>query len=218
MAIKLFHCKDSRSLRALWALEEMGIPYEMVELPFPPRVFKKDYLETNPLGTVPYFTDGDTFMTESSGICHYLVERYGKDEFSLPPEHPEFAAYVNWLFHSDATITFPQTILIRYTLLEPEERKLPQAVADYRAFFLGRLRLLEREIQGREYLVGDKFTIADICVGYALYLGELLNQAKDYSPQVREYLARLKARPAFIKAVDLGDAEPIMREVKHAFD
>ena len=47
---------------------------------------------------------------------------------------------------------------------------------------------------------------------------KLLNQAKDYSPQVREYLARLKARPAFIKAVDLGDAEPIMREVKHAFD
>lgn len=218
MPITLYHCKDSRSLRALWALEEMGIDYEMIELPFPPRVFKKDYLGVNPLGTVPYLTDGDSFMTESSGICHYLVERYGKHEFGLAADHPEFAGYTNWLFHSDATLTFPQTVVIRYTLLEPEERRLAQAVEDYRGFFLGRLRLLDTHMLEREYLVDDRFTIADICVSYALYLGELLNMGKHYSPHLVAYMDRLKARPAFQRAVDLGDADPIMREVKHAFD
>jgi glutathione S-transferase len=214
----LYHCKDSRSLRPLWALEEMAMDYQLIELPFPPRVFQKDYLGINPLGTVPYFIDGDSRMTESSGICHYLVERYRQLQFGLPAEHPEYASYINWLFYSDATITFPQTIMIRYTLLEPDERKLTQAVIDYRGFFLGRLRLLDAHMQARDYLVDDRFTVADICVGYALYLGEQLNMAKHYSPQLRGYLERLQARPAFIKAVDLGDAEPGMRELKHAFD
>lgn len=67
----LWHCHNSRSLRALWALEEMGMDYDLVELPFPPRVFQKDFLSINSLGTVPYFVDGETHMTESSGICHY---------------------------------------------------------------------------------------------------------------------------------------------------
>ena len=70
--MKLYHCRDSRSLRPLWALEEMGIAYELEDLPFPPRVFRKEYLGVNPLGTVPYFVDGETRMTESVAICHYL--------------------------------------------------------------------------------------------------------------------------------------------------
>jgi glutathione S-transferase len=117
--MKLYHCVDARSLRPLWALEEMGLPYELEVLPFPPRVFKKDYLGVNPLGTIPYLVDGDTHMTESSGICHYLVERYGKHEFGLQADHPEFGSYINWLFHSDATLTFPQTVALRYGLRGP---------------------------------------------------------------------------------------------------
>lgn len=218
MSITLYHCKDSRSLRVLWALEEMNLDYQLIELPFPPRVLQKEYLQVNPLGTVPYFIDGDAWMTESSGICHYLVERYGKREFGVGPDHPEYAGYLNWLFYSDATITFPQTVMIRYTMIESGERRLPQAVEDYRAFFTGRLRLLDAHLQGREYLVDERFTVADICVAYALYLGELLGVAKDYSPQALAYLQRMKARPAFIKAVDLGEAVSVMREIKPVFD
>jgi glutathione S-transferase len=73
---KLWHCYSARSLRPLWALEEMAIDYDLIELPFPPRIFDRDYLQTNALGTVPFFTDGQVEMTESSGICLYLVERY----------------------------------------------------------------------------------------------------------------------------------------------
>ncbi len=64
-------------MRALWALEEMGLDYELITLQFPPRVFHKDYKEVNSLGTVPCFIDGEIIMTESAGICEYLGVKYG---------------------------------------------------------------------------------------------------------------------------------------------
>lgn len=205
MTMKLWHCHNARSLRPLWALEEMGMDFELVELPFPPRIFQKDYLEINPLGTVPYFIDGDTHMTESSAICHYLVERYQRYDFGLKADHPEFGDYLNWMYHSDATLTFPQTVAIRYAIMEPEERRLPQAVRDYGRWFLGRLKLLDRHIAGREYLCDKRFTVADIAIGYALYLGEILGFSRNYSAAIQSYLDRLKARPAFQKAVVIGE-------------
>lgn len=207
MTIKLWHCHNSRSLRALWAMEEMGLDYELEVLPFPPRFFQKDYLDVNALGTVPYMVDGETHMTESSGIPLYLVERYGKYEFGLKADHPEYGDYLNWLFHSDATLTFPQTIAIRYTILEPKERQLPQAADDYRKWFLARLRRLSAHIKDREYLVDGRFTVADIDIAYALYLGGLLGFSKDYEPHINDYLQRMKARPAFQKVVVIGEED-----------
>ena len=182
MTIKLWHCHNARSLRALWALEEMGLDYELETMPFPPRLAQPEFLEVNELGTIPYMIDGDTHMTESSGIPLYLVERYGKQEFGLKPDHPEYGDYLNWLFHSDATLTFPQTVYIRYILLEPPERGLQQAATDYVQWFHARLRRLNRYLEdGREYLVADRFTIADITIAYALHLGEQLTHQQPLS-------------------------------------
>ncbi len=201
--IRLWHCHNARSLRPLWALEEMGIPYTLEVLPFPPRFFKREFLEINPLGTVPYFTDGDARMTESSGICHYLVERYAKHELGIDVGHADYADYLNWLYHSDATLTFPQTIYLRYTLLEPDERKNPTVAEDYAKWFIARLKLLDQHLHERDYLCDGRFTIADIAVGYALYLGQLNGLGDRYSEVVRDYLNRLTARPAFVRAVAL---------------
>ena len=110
-------------------MEEMGIDYDIETLPFPPRIFQREYLDVNPLGTVPYFVDGELHMTESTAICHYLVERYQHHALSLQVDHPEYGDYLNWLYHSDATLTFPQTIVMRYTLLEPPERQQSQVAA-----------------------------------------------------------------------------------------
>ena len=75
--ITLYHCEAARSFRPLWMLEELSLTYELKMLPFPPRVLAKDYLALNPLGTIPFMKDGETRMTESSGICHYLATKYG---------------------------------------------------------------------------------------------------------------------------------------------
>ena len=161
--MKLWHCRGARSLRVLWALEEMDLDYEVEIMPFPPRIFKPEYVEVNALGTIPYLEDGATHMTESSGICHYLVEKYQQYDFGLKPDHVEYGDYLNWLYHSDATLTFPQTIAMRYFHLEPSPEKQPVAV-DYGKWFYARLRMLDAHIEGREYLCDNRFTIADIAM------------------------------------------------------
>jgi glutathione S-transferase len=202
--MKLWHCAGARSLRPLWTLEEMGCDYEVEILPFPPRVFQRDYLEVNSLGTVPYFVDGDVQMTESAGICQYLVDRYQRWEFGLQPDHPEYGAYLNWLHHSDATLTFPQTICLRYYYLEPDPGK--QAAADdYAKWFIARLRRLDAHLLEHDYLVDGRFTIADIAVSYALFLGRVLHLDDQYQPQTTAYLDRLMERPAFQRANQQGE-------------
>ena len=203
--MKLWHCSSARSLRPLWTLEELELDYEVQILPFPPRVFERDYLKVNSLGTVPFFSDGDIEMTESVGICQYLIDRYQRYEIGLEPSHPEYGAYLNWLHHADATLTFPQTIAMRYYYLEPTPEK--QAVADdYRKWYLSRLRRLDSHLECNEFLVDNRFTIADIAVSYALYLGRVLKFDKEYKPQTMAYLERLMERPAFKRADEQGEA------------
>jgi glutathione S-transferase len=210
---KLWHSHNSRSLRPLWALEEMGIDYDLVSLPFPPRIFQKDFLDINVLGTVPYFEDGLVTMTESTGICHYLVEKYQRYDLGLEVRHPEYGDYLNWLYQSDATLTFPQTLVLRYTHLEPDERKSTQIVNDYGKWFIARLRRLDEHVINRDYLCDDRFTIADIAVGFALYLGELISLSDYYTPQVKEYLERLKSRSAFQRSAMLGEELNFFKEI-----
>jgi glutathione S-transferase len=197
----LYHCRQARSFRVLWMLEELGLPYDLHLLPFPPRVRAREYLEVNPLGTVPFFVDGEARMTESSMICHYLAQRHPRPKLCIDPDEAGHAAYLNYVSYGEATLTFPLAIHLRYTRLEPQERRLPQAAEDYRRFFAGRLKLIEQPLLNAPYLCGERFTAADISVGYALSLGHSLRLEESYQPQVRDYLARLKARPALARAV-----------------
>jgi glutathione S-transferase len=199
--MKLYHCRNARSLRALWALEELGVPYELVNMPFPPRARYPGYLTINPLGTVPTLVDGDLTMTESSGICHYLAERAAPTPLRVDPAEPAYGDYLNWLYRSDATLTFPQTIVLRYSRLEPEARRLPQAVEDYAVWYLSRLRSVETALEGREFLCAGRFTVADIAVHYALFLGRTLGLDERYKPNCRAYLDRLIERPTFQRAM-----------------
>ena len=201
--MKLYHCKDARSLRPLWALEEMGLDYELINMTFPPRATYEGYLDINQVGTVPAFVDGDVTLTESSGICQYLAEKYGPTSLGLTVNDPGYGEYLNWLHRSDATLTFPQTLVLRYTQLEPEERRVPQVVADYSQWYLSRLRSVEQALEGNDFLVNNTFTMADVAVGYALYLGRSLGLDERYKPNCQAYLERLIARPAFIKAQSL---------------
>lgn len=202
--IELWHCKDARSLRALWTLEELGLPHRLHLLAFPPRAHSPEYLEVNPLGTVPFLRDGETAMTESSAICHYLATRYGDGALAVAPEDPAYGDWLNWLYHADATLTFPQTLILRYGRFEPKDRRQPQVVEDYTQWALSRLKLVNARLETQDYLCAGRFTVADIAVGYALYLGEFTGIAPHLKPQTAAYLARLKARPAFQRAREPG--------------
>ncbi len=198
--ITLYHCVAARSFRALWTLEEMGLPYELKMLPFPPRVFAKDYLGINPLGTIPFMIDGATRMTESSAICHYLVTRHGPTSLTVNVDEPDYGAFLNWLYFGEATLTFPQTLVLRYSQLETPERRIPQVSEDYAKWFGGRLRWPEMVLAGRTFLCGDRFTAADISVGYALLLAERIKLDTLFGPAVMAYWHRIRNRDAFKRA------------------
>jgi glutathione S-transferase len=209
MALKLWHCAGSRSIRPLWTMEEMGLDYELEVMQFPPRFTHAGYTEMNPIGTVPFFTDDAdgpehiVQMTESAGISQYLVDRYGPTDLAVGVNESGYGDYLNWLHRSDATLTFPQTLVLRYTILEPEATRLPKVAEDYTKWFYSRLRSVELATADNEFLVGNRFTIADIAVGFALHLAESLGLSEGFKPNTKAYYGRLKARPAFQKATSL---------------
>ena len=196
----LYHCADARSFRVLWMLEELEIDYALELLAFPPRARAPEYLDINPLGTIPFLVDGETRMTESSAICHYLATTRGDGRFAVAPGEPGYGAYLNALSFGEATLTFPQTLVLRYAMLEPEERRQPQVAADYAQWFLSRLRALDALLEQGDYVAADRFTAGDISVAYALLLAQRINIGIGDSPRVAAYWERVRARPAFARA------------------
>jgi glutathione S-transferase len=199
--ITLHHCIAARSFRPLWTLEELGLPYALQMLPFPPRALARPYLEVNPLGTVPLLIDGDTRMTESAAICQYLCARHGPTPLNVEPGEADYGAYLNFLHFGEATLTFPLTLVLRYARFEPEVRRQPQVAEDYARWFLARARTLEPRLVGQPHLCAGRFTAADISVGYALLLARHLGLDTRFTPAVAAYLARLQERPAYRRAV-----------------
>lgn len=196
--MKLWHCGDARSFRALWALEELGLDYELVMLPFPPRWREPAYLEVNPLGTIPYFTDGATVMTESAAIAQYLAVRHGAGTLAVAPDDPDYGAWLNWLHHGEATLTFPQTLVYRYEVLASPEKQQLKVADDYRKWFIARTVLAERTLaDGREWLCAGRFTAADISVSYALLFAETLGHLGQLGPALQDYWTRCQDRPGF---------------------
>ena len=198
-AIQLFHCRDSRSFRVLWALEELELPYGLELMQFPPRVFVEGYRDVNPLGTVPAVLVDGQLMTESAAIPHYLATRFGPSDLAVAPHEPGYAAYLNFLHMGEATLTFPQTIHLRYTMLEPPERRVAQAAEDYAQWFGSRLRNAELMLDG-DYAAAGRFTMADISVGYAVMLAQSIGLEAQVTPGMAAYLDRLSQRPAFQRA------------------
>ena len=200
--VKLYHCANARSFRALWTLEEMALPYDLEVLPFPPRARAKSYLAINPAGTVPLLIDGAVRMTESSAICQYLPIRHGPSDLAVAPQEDGYADWLEWLHFAEATLTYPLTIALRYGFLTPEVERPPQVADDHKAKFLGRLRLLESLLQDQPHVSAGRFTSADIAIAFNFMLGDFMKLTADYPPAVAAYWERLKARPGYVRAID----------------
>ena len=196
--IELWHCPDARSFRVLWVLEELGLPYSLHLLPFPPRSRSPEYLAINPLGTIPAMRDGDTFMTESVAIVQYLATRHGPSDLIVTVDDPAYGAWLNWLHFGEATLTFPQTLVLRYRQLEPGRAE--HVADDYARWFMSRLRHVDRALQSHKWLCAERFTAADISVGYALLLADYLQLSERFTPTIAEYFSRINTRSAFQRA------------------
>lgn len=196
----LYTCARSRGLRATWAAEEAGVDIDLRILPFPPRYLAPDYMAINPLGTVPMLVDGETKLTESCAIAHYLATRDGYTDLAIAPGERDYGEYCDFTYHADATITFPQTVYMRFCLFE-KDKGLQEAGQSYAKWFHKRLVKAEQRLLGREFLCADRFTVADICVGYALILAQSVGLDDGVPDSLKAYRARLTAREAFQRAI-----------------
>jgi glutathione S-transferase len=160
---RLWHSLDARSFRVLWTFEELalrrGRDYALHTMRFPPRQHHPEFIERNPLGTVPWFEHTEpgelrprASMSESCAVALYLAELHSSP-LALRSGDDEYGGFLNWLHHAE-TLTFPQAVVMRYALFE-RERGLRAAAEDYARWFHARLRLLNTALaDGRTFLVG----------------------------------------------------------------
>jgi glutathione S-transferase len=205
--IRLYHCADARSFRVLWALEELGLPYALELMQFPPRATFEGYRDINPLGTVPACLIDGALMTESAAIPHVLATKFGPSALAVALDEPAWPAYMNFLVMGEATLTFPQTIHLRYTRLEPPERRVTQAAEDYAQWFGSRLRNAEAMMEG-EFACAGRFTMADISVGYAVMLALRIGLEDQVTPGMKAWFERLSQREGFQRAKAAQAAGP----------
>lgn len=207
----LYTCAGSRGLRCTWAAEEAGVKLDLELLPFPPRFAAPEYLEINPLGTVPLLVDGPedggARMTESCAIAHYLATKNGPSELAIAPGEADYAEYLDYTYHADATITFPQTVYMRFAMFE-KDKGWAEAGEAYAKWFWKRLVKVERRLDWRDYLCADRFTVADICVCYALILAERVGLDEGVPESLKTYRERLVARDGYRRAVEREKAGP----------
>lgn len=191
--IKVYAAGGARSRRVLWALEEVGAPYEVVTVTFPPRLNEPGYLAINPTGAVPAITDGDLALGESLAICEYVSRKFGGN-LTVAPDGPAYYDYLQLLHFGEATLAPPLGWIRRFA-------GTPNALTDSREMFGARLALVAAKLaDGRPYLAADRLTLADISVGYTLGLSDLFGIHDLVPPAVAAYEDRLKARPAYQRA------------------
>jgi glutathione S-transferase len=197
--VTVYHAKNTRSIRVLWTLEEIGVKAEIKSLPYPPRRLAPDYLAVNPTGSVPLLIDGEVRLSESMAICDYLATKHGSP-LVVPPNDLERPQFLQWLWYGESTLITPLSRLNVVSQFEPKSADVDAIIAAARANVGERLEAMEKRLEGRDFLVAGRLTLADISVSYPLYLVGLLGIDQMLGPRARAYFERLRARPAYQRA------------------
>ena len=199
MSITLYFAPGTRAARIAFLLEELGVPWEKVTLDLAQRAHKTaDYLALNPNGVVPTLKDGDTVIFESVAIALHLADRFAEKGLAPPPDSPLRGRYLSWMVWSMTTLEPPiGDVYLERT--KPAEQQSAAAVDAALARFRSSAQVLEGELTG-PYLLGDSLSAADVMVGCVLAFAGMLGML-DGHPSLRDYVARITARPAYRRAM-----------------
>lgn len=196
----VYHAPRSRSVRVLWALEELGLGYETR----PAAIFEpsEEFAAANPSSTSPTFIDDDgSIIVESGAILEYLAAKYGPTRLAVGPAEIDFAAYLQFLWMGEAGLAAPLNALIGTKYMAPDDQKRTFTTGIIVAGFLKRMKLVEAQLaDGREFLAAGRFTLADISVGWTLGLPDFIDLGHKISDTAKAYRQRLIERPAFERA------------------
>ena len=202
MAIKLYGIPMSRASRCLWMLEELGVAYENVPVNFVGEAQKPDFLRINPNGRIPALEDDGLILFESLAINLHLARKYDGGKALWPKSFEDQSRANQWSIWA-MTETEPHVLeIVRNRAFLPEpQRNEAQAQTAERALAKP-LGVLEGVLRGREYLLGDAFTVADLNVSSVLALAPTFGRVKlDATPNVAGWHTRCTGRPAFARAM-----------------
>ncbi|WP_201276915.1 glutathione S-transferase family protein [Microbulbifer sp. ALW1] len=203
MMIKLYGSPPTRVIRVLWMLNELGLEYELhpVDL-LKGEAHQKDFLALNPAAKVPVLVDGDLVLTESAAIQLYLAEKHPEAGF-IPQSIAERAQMYRWMFFLVTEIEQPLWRIARQTFIYPKDKRLPQDIELARKDGVAMVSVLEQHMEGREFIVGDRLSVADFNAAYTL---DWANEEKflQSAPRLQEYLERMYARPSAPKRIAEG--------------
>jgi glutathione S-transferase len=192
--LKLYGTPPTRALRAIWLLNELGLEYEMVPVDLQKdEHLKPEFLAINPAGKVPALLDGEVLLTESSAIPLYLAEKYPEAGL-IPASAEDRAQMYRWLFFLVTEIEQPLWRIARHSFVYPEAQRLPQDVELARAECAEMVAVLERHMKDREFIAGDRVSVADFNAAYVLDWANEEQMLAD-APRLQTYLKAMYARP-----------------------
>lgn len=195
----LYWCPQTRASRAAWMLEELGLPYERVHIDV--RDAERDdpegFRRASPLGKVPALADGDVYVSDSATICLYLADRYSLGNLAPELDAPERADYLYW------TIFTPGAV--EPAMSEKFAGSEPNSMSNSWGDFDRVIAAMEAGLEGKEWIVGDRFTAADLMLGSSVLFLRTFGSLPA-SPILEAYADRCGARPGYQKAMSF-DAE-----------
>jgi len=203
--VTVYSAPNTRAIRVIWVLEEIGAKAEIKSMPYPPRQHAPDYFAVNPTGMVPLLIDGEVRLSESMAICDYLATKHGSP-LVVPPNDPERPQFLQWLWYGESTLMTPLSRLniVRQVERQFERKGGPEVeaiIAGARDHVGERLKMLEQRLEGRDFLAAGRLTLADISVSYPLHLVGMLGVDTLLGPRCVAYRERLRARPAYQRAI-----------------
>lgn len=199
--MKLYWSPQTRSTRAFWMLEEAGVAYEreLVDIRSPEREDSAEFREASPMGKVPALVDGDARMSESAAICLYVADRYASGKLAPAIDDPARGKFLYWLMYTPAVIE--PAMSEKFNGVEANRQR--SGWGDFELM----IETLEHGVQGREWVVGDAFSAADVMLGSSVVFMRMFDMLPD-SAALSGYADRCLARPAYQKALQMDGAGP----------
>lgn len=194
---------NSRAGRIIWLLEELELPYEINKMAFHPRDLKSDdHRARHPLGRVPVLDDDDVRVYESGAIVDYILERHKNGGLKPAVASPEFPQYLQWFHYCEGMVMPPVNTIVVQTVLLPPDRRDEKVLQQAQRLLSKALAPVDEALAGREYLIGD-FSGADIMLGHACFMSNRLGCVSDEMTNLKGYVGRIDARPAFQTAINM---------------
>ena len=203
MTLKLIHFPMTRSLRVAWAADELGLDMDIETREFDRAKLKKpEYRKLNPVGKTPVFFDDGKRMIESVAIIEYLANKYANGKLSRNATDADYGDYLQWMEFGEAGMGGYVGQLLGHSMLLPEEFRIESMRIWAEGETKNCLNFLEDNLQGKDYLL-DEFSLADISVGYILFLVKISRNGKLMGDATKAYFDRLADRDGWKRVTAL---------------